>query len=242
MVVDHDAPAGKAGLREHDVILKMNGQAIDSESQIHRMRHETSPGKTVVLIISRDGQQITISARVANQEEVERKAWEQHHTVPEPSYPSEGIESGYSFSPSPSSPVHGGNGFIGTILMLPSYTGAVLEPLNAQLAEFFGASNGKGLLVRSVATNSPAAQAGLQVGDVVERADTRPVATSSDWTKAIRNCKGRSMVVVILREKREQTITLTPDAKKHSSIEPAVESPEQQNVIAHMGFSWMPRS
>src|SRR6476660_5490202 len=33
-MVDQDAPAGKAGLKEHDVILTMNGTAIESGAQL----------------------------------------------------------------------------------------------------------------------------------------------------------------------------------------------------------------
>jgi len=40
-MVDQDAPAGKAGLKEHDVILTMNGTSIDSGAQLRRMIHET---------------------------------------------------------------------------------------------------------------------------------------------------------------------------------------------------------
>src|SRR5262245_40711089 len=32
-MVDADAPAGKAGLREHDVILEFNNTAVDGEEQ-----------------------------------------------------------------------------------------------------------------------------------------------------------------------------------------------------------------
>jgi serine protease Do len=129
VLVDHDAPAGKAGLREHDVVLQMNGQAIDGEDQIRKLLHEYPPGKTITLVVSRDGQQITVTAQMANREEVERQAWEQHLTVPDPQ-PAAADVTGGDFSPSAASSapgVRGGNSFIGTLLMNPSYTGAMVE-------------------------------------------------------------------------------------------------------------------
>src|SRR5258708_332337 len=59
-LVDQDSPAGKAGLKEHDVILTLNGVAVESGAQLRRMIRETPPGRTVTLDISRDGQVQTI--------------------------------------------------------------------------------------------------------------------------------------------------------------------------------------
>jgi serine protease Do len=163
--------------------------------------------------------------------------------VPEPQDPPQDSESS-GFSPGPSTPapaVHSGNSFIGTILMSAPSTGAILEQLNAQLAQFFGSPNGKGLLVRSVAANSAAAQAGMQVGDVVVKADTKTVASTSDWTKAIKNCHGRPLIIIVLRDKKEQTLTLPTDGKKRSSLEEFITEPERA-VMVHLGFSWAPRS
>src|SRR5271166_6945038 len=65
-MVDQDAPAGNAGIREHDVILTMNGTAIESKTQLHRMIHETPPGRVVTLGLSRDGQPLTIQVKLAD--------------------------------------------------------------------------------------------------------------------------------------------------------------------------------
>src|SRR5581483_5705127 len=65
-MVDQDAPAGKAGLKEHDVILTMNGTAIDSGAQLRRMIHETPPGRLVTLGLSRDGQPMTVKVQLAD--------------------------------------------------------------------------------------------------------------------------------------------------------------------------------
>src|SRR6202451_2382659 len=65
-MVDQDAPAGKAGVKEHDVILDLNGTAIESKTQLHRMIHETPPGRVITLGLSRDGQPMTIKVQLAD--------------------------------------------------------------------------------------------------------------------------------------------------------------------------------
>jgi len=240
VLVDHDAPAGKAGLREHDVILRMNGQAIDGEEQIRRMLRESPPGTPLTLLISRDGQQSTVTTQTANRDEVERQAWEQHLTVPEPLPPVEIDGTIYFAAPnSAAPPVRGGNSFLGPTLMDPSYTGAMLETMSKQLAEYFGVPGGTGLLVRSVEANSPAAIAGMRAGDVVVRANAKAVASSADWTKAIRDSHGRPLAVVVLRDKKEQTLTLTPDSKRRSSLQQPSQDSDRA-VLAPIGFFWLP--
>src|SRR5580692_6744465 len=65
-MVDQDAPAGKAGLKEHDVILTMNGETIESGAQLRRMIRETPPGRVVTFGISRDGQPVTIKVQLGD--------------------------------------------------------------------------------------------------------------------------------------------------------------------------------
>src|SRR5215831_12945351 len=65
-MVDQDAPAGKAGLKEHDVILDFNGTAIEGEEQLRRLIRETPPGRTVSLGISRDGSPTKVSVQLAD--------------------------------------------------------------------------------------------------------------------------------------------------------------------------------
>lgn len=221
--VDHDGPAGKMGLREHDVILQMNGVLIEGQEQIRRMLRLLSPGNPVVLVISRDGQQMTLSTTVADRGEVERDAWSQHLVAPAAQAPASAMPLGEgraftSDSSDPAPTTRYSKGFLGTLLMSPSYTGAMLEIMGPQLAEFFGVPGGSGLLVRSVADNSPAARAGLRAGDIVLRANNRSMGTLSDWAKQIRKAKGHDVSVVVLRGHDQKTLTLTPDGKRRSSL------------------------
>src|ERR1700736_2870120 len=59
-MVDQDAPAGKAGIKEHDVILTMNGTSIESGAQLRRMIHEMPPGRLVTFGLSRAGEPMTV--------------------------------------------------------------------------------------------------------------------------------------------------------------------------------------
>ena len=225
--IDHDGPAGKLGLREHDVILKINGQQIEGQEQFRRILRESPAGLSVTLVISRDGQQQTMTTQLANREEVERRAWEQHLVVPDPGSDYGPVpHAGNSFvnaGPSSNTGPKAHRDFLGTTTVLsPSFTGAQLEIMGPQLAEFFGVEGNAGLLVRSVEAHSPAEEAGIRAGDIILRLNEVAVTTGSEWSKTIRRNRGRPVAVVVLRNRHEQTMTMTPDGRKRSSVSPQV--------------------
>jgi serine protease Do len=218
--LDHDGPACKAGMKMHDVILQMNGQAVESGEQLRRMFRELGIGKTVSFVVSRDGQTQNLTMTTADRKTIGLYAWEQHYSVPAPG-PSGFVRGGIyapDNSPKPAPPQKDHKDLLGTedIVLSSSFTGAKLELMGPQLAEFFGAAGGAGLLVRSVDGNSPAEEAGMKAGDVVVKINSVAVANGNDWTKTVHDNRGKPVPVVVLRDKHEQTLTLTPDGKKRS--------------------------
>lgn len=235
--VDHDGPAGKMGLREHDVIVAMNGVVIGDQEQIRHMLRILSPGNQVVLLIDRNGQMLNLTTAMADRGEVERQAWAQHLVAPSAQAPSTGLPSGdtQSFTAASSDPAPStryGKSFLGALHMSPSATGATLEVMGPQLAQFFGVPGGSGLLVRSVAESSPAAQAGLHAGDIVLRANDRGMTTLNDWAKQIRKSKGHPVEIIVLRGKDQKTLTLLTDGKHRSSLEKPGET------VAALSWAW----
>ncbi|MHB1020944.1 MAG: PDZ domain-containing protein [Acidobacteriaceae bacterium] len=218
--VDHDGPAGKAGLKEHDVILQVNGQAIDGQKQFRSTMRELPPGRTITLIISRNGQQQNITAQLADREEVEKQAWEQHYTVPEPEadqppamgFAGNGGGSGTTAEPGFASRI--GSSLLGAFTFNSVYTGAVVDTLGPQLADYFGTKPGTGLLVRSVDVDSPAGDAGLKAGDVVTQLNGVVITSRSEWLKTMRANHDKQVKITILRDKKEQSLMLTPGIPK----------------------------
>jgi predicted metalloprotease with PDZ domain len=66
VMVDQDAPAGKAGLKEHDVILSFNGKTVQGVDQLRQMIRDTAPGTKVSLGISRNGQSQNVAVELAD--------------------------------------------------------------------------------------------------------------------------------------------------------------------------------
>jgi serine protease Do len=222
--LDHDGPACKSGMRMHDVILQMNGMVIEGGDQLRRMLKEIPVGRAVSFLVSREGQTQTMTMTTADRKALGLQAWEQHYSVPAPGSPP--VVRGNSFmepgKAASATPQKEHKDLLGTetIVLSSSFTGAKLEVMGAQLAEFFGATDGAGLLVRSVDGNSPAEDAGLKAGDVVVKINSIAVSNGTDWTKTVHDNKGRPVPVVVLRDRHEQTLTLTPDGKKRSSLWP----------------------
>ncbi len=65
VMVDHDAPAGKSGLKVHDVILQLDGQPFDNAEQLRRRLREMPSGRTITLLVSRDGNPIYVTVQFA---------------------------------------------------------------------------------------------------------------------------------------------------------------------------------
>src|SRR5450755_321122 len=200
-MVDQDAPAGKAGLHERDVIVSVNGTAIESAAQLRRTIKETPPGRVVNLGISRDGQAMTIKVQLADRHK--SMSWEPniHVDIPKIEIPP---------MPDFDLPV--------SVVVVHSgmRSGLMVENITPQLGEFFGVKDGKGVLVRSVEKGSRGEKAGFRAGDVVVKVNNQTVHDTSDFTHALRSTSGSTAAVTVMREKREQNLTLPLPEKKDS--------------------------
>lgn len=214
-MVDQDAPAKKAGLEEHDVILSLNGSAVESAAQLRRMIKEIPSGRVVTLGISRDGQPMTIKVQLADRHK--SMSWEPGNhefkfEMPQlPNLPDIDVP-------------------ISVVIAHSSIrSGLMVENITAQLGDFFGVKDGKGVLVRSVEKGSHGEKAGFRAGDVVVKVNNQPVHDTSDFTRALRTSSGGSAAVTVIRDKREQNLTLTLPARKDSGLllrEDSFEIPE----------------
>ena len=206
--IDHDAPAGKVGLRIHDVILQINGQQVQGMEQLRRMLRETPAGRSVALLISRDGQQQTINVTLADRAKVEQQAWP-HTVLPNPD---EESDSAVVIPPARGS---GGNSFFGAIVLGTPSVGVEVDPLGSQLADYFGVKEGQGLLVKRVAENSPASTAGFKAGDVITKVNGESIPTLNTWYHTLHANRGKQMQVTIVRNHKEQTLSLQAGDARH---------------------------
>src|SRR5215471_6256436 len=201
-MVDQDAPAGKAGLKEHDVILTVNGTAVESAAQLRRMIRETPAGRVVTFGISRDGQPLTMKVQLATRTKVRASGFG---------------PGGLKFE-MPEMPVIPDFDIPVSVVIAHSSvrSGLMVENITPQLGEFFGVKNGNGVLVRSVEKGSRADKSGFRAGDVIVKVNDQPVHDTSDFTHALRGHSGGPAAVTVVREKKEQNLTLTLPSRKDS--------------------------
>jgi membrane-associated protease RseP (regulator of RpoE activity) len=210
-LIDHDAPAGKIGLKVNDVVLQLNGQPVEGAEQLRRMLREIPAGHKVSLEISRDGKEQTLTAELANRKVMEHDVWNRIGT------------GGDLFAAGPGlgmlaegdSPLPGGfhMPFFGSSLNV----GVLVEPLTQQMAEYLGVPGG--LMVKQVAHKSEADAAGLKAFDVILEVGPDAIATLTDWERVLHSNQGKPVQVTILRDKKQQTLTLQVDSKRHGMLE-----------------------
>ncbi|HSY03899.1 MAG TPA: PDZ domain-containing protein [Acidobacteriaceae bacterium] len=199
VTVDHDAPAAKAGLRMHDVIVQMNNLPVEGEAQLGRMLKEVPPGKSITLLVSRDGQQQSFTITLVDRSTLEADAWSQHIPV----QPDE--DDGLTL---PAAHAGFASSLFSSLGMNPAYTGLEVDMLGPQLADYFGVHDGQGLLVKRVDDNSPGSAAGLRAGDVITKVNGRIVATPSQWMRTIHQNRGKQVELTVMRDRKENTVPM----------------------------------
>jgi len=214
-LIDHDAPAGQIGLKVNDVVLAINGQNVTGAEQFGRMLHEIPPGRKISLEISRDGNIQTLAVQLVDRKALDHDVWGRIGN----DVGGVGVA-----GPAPTMSVMGGgdapmpqSGFHMSIFTSTLNVGALVEPLTSQMAEYFGVQGG--LMVKQISKKSEAAAAGFKAFDVILKVGADSILTSADWDRALRSNQGKPVQVTILRDKKQQTITLQVDSKHRGAVE-----------------------
>ncbi len=105
------------------------------------------------------------------------------------------------------------------------YLGITMQPLDRELADYFGIPDATGAVVNSVAEGSPAAKSGLAPGDVITRFDGVAIEGEKeedlgDFQRLVAGAQpGQSVSIEILRERKPRTLAL--DVGTQPRVEPA---------------------
>jgi len=214
------SPAEKAGLKENDVIVSFNGRPIESVRELQRLLAETPEGRSVSMEVVRSGSRQNLSATLTKRSprfeffgldpKGESKMWSDRER--------EMVERQRQMAEELAERTLKNRGDFGTYNFTAprffessrdSRLGVSVETLSGQLAEYFGVSGGKGLLVSEVIENTPAAKAGLKAGDVIIAVDGEKVDRAMNLIEALR-AKGEGVVTLtVVRNRSEQAIPVT---------------------------------
>ena len=196
-----DSPAAKAGLKENDVVLEINGQRIEGTEQFRRMIHEIPAGRNVSLTIWRDGRSQNIKVMVGKHEAGNMKVF------------ADGPKSfAFKMPTLPEMPDLSGLEHLRTFAMVSPgrpLLGIDAENLKGDFGNYFGAPDGEGVLVRGVFANSAAAKAGLKVGDVITRLNGERIRNASELReKLLTHHEEKSIELGVLRNKSELKLSV----------------------------------
>lgn len=169
--VTEGTPADKAGFQVEDVVVRYNGKPVTGEVAFRDMVAGTAPGTKVDVVVRRDGKEVTLTPTIGN--------------LPEE------FAGGAPAKPAENAP---------PAVKVNAKLGISVEPVNKDLAaQYKLGADVKGVVVTSVEPGSAAAEAGIQPGMVILRANGRRINATSDLTAAIANAKSGDDVRLIVQ-------------------------------------------
>jgi serine protease Do len=211
-----ESPAARAGIKRGDVLLSYNGESIMGADQLIRLVSETPPGRKVRIEYWREGKTLTVTVITAAPQVI---PYVTQRPMPwQSANPLGGIRKAQSplDLPNPGETEMKLRALaIAESIPKPELIwrtplfGIECEPLQSQLAEYFGVKHG--VLIRSVIKDSTAAKAGLRAGDVVTQIGEHSVADPRDLTSYIRTERHANgpVALEVTREHRPVSVKVT---------------------------------
>ena len=116
------------------------------------------------------------------------------------------------------------------------WLGVLIQEVTRELAESFGMDNPQGALVAKVLDNSPAENAGLQVGDVIIEFNGKKVMRSSSLPPLVgRSAVGKDAEVTIIRNRSREQIKVKiaelPSSITQASFTPDDDKPLENSAL-----------
>ncbi|HFD11772.1 MAG TPA: DegQ family serine endoprotease [Crenotrichaceae bacterium] len=82
--------------------------------------------------------------------------------------------------------------------------GITVQTITSQLAEQFNIEQGKGVVITRVEPNSIAARAGIRPGTVILQANRKPVNSTADFRRIVKDSSAKKMLLLLVREAGSQ--------------------------------------
>lgn len=188
--------AEKAGLQKDDVIVKWNGETIESVRELSRHVRETPPGRAVRLGVIRDGHEREVNVTLGDRAEYLKQF----------QFDASRISERLRAQPTVRADVRDG-----------ARMGMSLQGMSPQLAEYFGLKDRNGALVTFVHPDSAAAKAGIKAGDVILSVGGETVESPGGVLRVLRTKSEGPIDVKLMRDRQERSVTVQLEKGKASS-------------------------
>src|SRR5262249_16352732 len=158
------------GLMAGDVVLQLNGQAVQDSRTLSLQISNLAPGTKVQMHISRDGKESDIGATLGEAPAISTAESEKSEA-----------------------PGHNRNDNEGQAgISVEQLTPQIVRPLGLQPST-------AGVVVDDVQATSPAESAGLQRGDVIQEINHKPIRNVADFQNTMRSLGNGSFLLLINR-------------------------------------------
>ena len=213
-VVD-DSPAAEAGIREDDIIVEFDGNTVRGPAALTKRIRARDAGDEVSLRVVRDGRarelEVVLGGRSAELEFAPSGNWEGDQWQVWQDSVREQVEGlgqrlgrSYSFA----LPEGSRTMSFGVNWGKPKL-GVQLVETTPELREHLGGTEDEGVLVSKVLAGTPAAGAGIVVGDLIVSVDGKPVASVDELREALGDKEGKTFSVQVIRDHRRMSLDVT---------------------------------